>query len=168
MGLDCPAAPMARNSLFKMTAIACGIILSCSTAFITLAGAAGGGDTGRIHWKQLEDAQLKLDDKPPLKWNVFKPEKKKDANLLLVLLGRRYLLLDVKAKLVYEVLPTDLHAQGKDFESDDLTKSERLVPSTEWSDRDVGPAELIRLTLRDYGRVLEVSLAHMPDMRPFY
>jgi hypothetical protein len=160
---------MARISLFKLTAIAYGIILSSSTAFITLAGAPGGGDTGRIHWKQIEDAQLKLDDKPPLTWNVFKPEKKKkDENLLLVLLGRRYLLLDVKAKLVYEVLPTDLHAQGKDFESDDLTKSGRLVPSTEWSDRDVGPAELIRLTLRDYGRVLEVSLAHMPDMRPFY
>jgi hypothetical protein len=32
----------------------------------------------------------------------------------------------------------------------------------------VGPAELVRLTLGDYGRVLEVSLPHLPDLRPFY
>jgi hypothetical protein len=33
---------------------------------------------------------------------------------------------------------------------------------------DVGPAESIKLTLGDYGRVLEVQLPHMPDMRAFY
>jgi hypothetical protein len=27
---------------------------------------------------------------------------------------------------------------------------------------------LYKFTLGDYGRVLEVSLPHMPDLRPFY
>jgi hypothetical protein len=72
------------------------------------------------------------------------------------------------AKRVYEVLPSDLKAQGKGFESDDLAQPSRLIPTSEWSDRDVGPAELIRLTLGDYGRILQVSLPHPPDLRPFY
>ncbi len=131
------------------------------------------GDSGPIRWKSLEMAQLRLDDKTPLKWNVYQPEKKdkkdkKYSNLVLVLLGHRYLMLDSKARLVYLVPVADLHAQGADFESGDLAQESRVIPSTDWTDRDVGPAELIRLTLGDYGRVLEVSLPHMPGLRPFY
>jgi len=95
-------------------------------------------DSVRVHWKVLEMAQVRLDDKAPLKWNVYQPDKKdnkkdkkKDSDLVLVLLGHRYLMLD-------------------------------------WTQRDFGPAELYRLTLGDYGSVLEVSLPHMPDLRPFY
>ena len=156
---------MTRNSL--LTFVLNVIVLSgCALACSRTATAAG--NAGRIHWKMLPDAQLKLDDKPPLTWNVYQPEKKKNSPLILVLLGRRYLFLDYKAKLVYAVLPSDLQSQGNDFESDDLAIPDHLIPSTEWSVRDVGPAEQIRLTLGDYGRVLEVSLAHMPDLRPFY
>ena len=129
---------------------------------------------GLIFWQQMTDAQLRLDGKAPLTWNVYQPGKKdkkaksKDPNVVLVLLGHRYLMLDLRARLVYSVLPSDLHAHGKDFESGDLARESRLIPSTDWTLRDVGPAELIRLTLGDYGRVLEVSLPHLPDLRPFY
>jgi hypothetical protein len=139
---------------------------------------AGQSDTSsgaaRVHWKSLEMAQLRLDDKTPLKWNVYQPDKKdkkdkkRDADIVLVLLGHRYLMLDTKARLVYMVPVSDLQAQGSDFESGDLAQQARLIPSTDWTQRDVGPAELYRFTLGDYGRVLEVSLPHMPDLRPFY
>lgn len=132
-------------------------------------------DSTRVHWKSLEMAQLRLDDKAPLKWNVYQPDKKdnkkdkkKDSDLVLVLLGHRYLMLDTKARLVYLVPLSELQAQGADFESGDLAQQSRVIPSTDWTERDVGPAELIRLTLGDYGSVLEVSLPHMPDLRPFY
>jgi len=128
----------------------------------------------RIHWKTVAEAQVKLDDKTPLAWNILQPEKKDKKNakkapdLVLLLLGHRYLLLDLKSRLVYEVPLSSLQASGQDFESGDLAQQSQLVPSTDWTERDVGPAELIRLTLGDYGRVLEVSLPHPPDMRPFY
>lgn len=140
-----------------------------SSATATAVHADADGD--RIHWKPVNGAQVKLDDKTPLAWNVYQPDKKdkkKYANLILVLLGRRYLMLDVKAKLVYAVFPSDLQHQGTGFESDALAQPRRLIPTSEWSVRDVGPAELIRLTLGDYGRVLHVSLPHLPDLRPFY
>jgi hypothetical protein len=158
---------IARNSLLQ-TAARGSALLVCWALFTAVAPASSGGDNGRIHWKQITQGQLKLDDKPPLTWNVYQPDKKKDANLVLVLLGRRYLMLDTKAKLVYEVSPAQLQAQGKDLESDNLALPARLIPSTDWTLRDVGPAESIRLTLGDYGRVLDVQLPHLPDMRAFY
>jgi hypothetical protein len=148
------------------------------TAFALIAigspAAAQSGDSARIHWKYLEMAQVKLDDKTPLKWNVYQPDKKdkkdkkRDSQLVLVLLGHRYLMLDLQTRRVYVVPLTELQAQGADFESGDLARPDRVIPSSDWTDRDVGPAELIHLTLGDYGRVLQVSLPHMPDLRPFY
>ena len=130
-------------------------------------------DSVRVHWKVLEMAQVRLDDKAPLKWNVYQPARKekkdkKESNLVLVLVGHRYLMLDTQARLVYLVPLPELYAPGADFDSGDLAQESRIIPSTDWTARDVGPAELYRFTLGDYGRVLEVSLPHMPDLRPFY
>jgi len=144
-------------------------VFFCATALACTNAAGAGGDADRIHWRQLTDSQLKLDGKPPITWNIYVPEKShKKSNLVLVLLGHRYLAIDFKAKLVYQVLPTDLQAQGKDFESGDLFGEERLIPSDSWTVRDVGPAELIKFTLKDYGREVQLFLRHTPDLRAFY
>jgi hypothetical protein len=138
-------------------------------------GARQAGDGAeRLHWKPVDQAQVKLDDKTPLAWNVYQPDKKdkksakKASTLVLLLLGHRYVMLDLEARLAYEVPVGSLQARGTDFESEDRPSDERLIPSSDWTLRDVGPAELIRLTLGDYGRALQVSLPHPPDMRPFY
>jgi hypothetical protein len=151
------------------------LALICLTPRLPAAGQAGTpNDAVRVRWKSVEMAQVRLDDKAPLHWNVYqvdkkdKKDKKRDSDLVLVFLGHRYIMLDTKARLVYAVPLPDLQAQGTDFLSGDLAQESRLVSSTDWTERDVGPAELVRLTLGDYGRVLEVSLPHMPDLRPFY
>jgi len=161
------SATTPSNQSFRVTAPH--LLTAALAIALTGAAAALAGGDGRTHWKLLDDAQLRLDGKPPLTWSVYQPEKsQKKNNLVLVLLGHRYLALDFKAKLVYQVLPTDLEPQGSDFESGDLFTKERLLPSDDWTVRDVGPAELIRVTLKDYGRELEVMLRHPPDMRKFY
>jgi hypothetical protein len=119
-------------------------------------------------WKAVGRAQLKLENKTPLTWNVYQTEKKKQTNLVLVQLGRRYLALDIKGKVAYYVFPSDLQPRGPDFESGDLFVASRVMPTTAWTVRDVGPAEMIKLTLGDYGRALDVELPHMPDLRAFY
>lgn len=140
------------------------LALTCSLAGVSFAR----GDSERIHWKSVEGATIKLDGKTPLTWSVYQPDKKKEANLVLVLLGHRYLVLDMKARLAYGVVPTDLHAVGKDFETDDLLQSSKKIVSRNWTTRDIGPAESIQLTLGDYGGVLDIQLPHLPDLRPFY
>lgn len=149
--------------------------LLASAAALLCAGRAGAeNDDDRVRWKSVEMAQVRLDGKAPLAWNVYqvdkkdKKDKKKDSNQVLVLLGHRYVMLDTKARIVYLVPLSELHKDGQDFESGDLAQDSRIVPSTDWTERDVGPAELYKFTLGDYGRVLEVSLPHMPDLRPFY
>jgi len=137
----------------------------CAIAFVASAGAV---DNERFLWKSVGRAQLKLENKTPLTWNVYQTEKKKHANLVLVQLGRRYVALDIKGKVAYYVLPSDLQAKGPDFESGDLFVQSRVMPTTAWTVRDVGPAEMIKLTLGDYGRALDVELPHMPDLRAFY
>ncbi len=129
----------------------------------SLAIPAGGAE--RYHWKAVTEGQVKIDGKIPLTWNIYQPDKKKEANLILLLLGHRWLMLDMKAKLVYQVTRGDLQAQGTDYESDDLANPEALIPSSDWADRDVGPAEDVHVTLEDYGRVLEVELPHLMDLR---
>lgn len=145
------------------------ILLILATTFGGANVAFAGGEDGRVHWKLVMDSQVKLDGKPPLAWNIYVPEKpQKKTNWVLILLGHRYLAIDYKAKLVYQVHPSDLKAQGTDFESGDLFTNDRLVPSGAWTIRDVGPAERISFTLNDYGREVEVLLRHTPDLRHFY
>src|SRR5579862_8052689 len=113
---------MALNSIVKLAVgiFACLLL----TSALTQGQSATTG--AQIHWSQLTDAQLKLDSKPPLAWGVYQPDKKtkkKGTDLLLVLVGHRYMMLDVKARLAYVVFPEDLHAHGNDFESDDLAKA---------------------------------------------
>jgi hypothetical protein len=138
-------------------------VLGGFAALLALAISLGAAE--RYRWKSVTEGQVKIDDKIPLTWNIYQPDKKRDANLVLVLLGHRWLMLDIEARLVYLVTPDELQAQGADYESDDLAKSEALIPSGSWADRDVGPAEDIHVTLEDYGRVLEVELPHLMDLR---
>lgn len=138
--------------------------IACSFAMAVFAK-----DDGRILWKPVERGQVKLDDKQPLKTAMYQPEKsEKKPNLLLILLGHRWLALDLKSRLVYQVLPADLEQRGPDLESGDLFTSDRLIPSKGWTSRDVGPAQLIKLTLNDYGRELQLAVPHPADLRAFY
>jgi hypothetical protein len=137
--------------------------------FILLPGAGPAtAQTERLHWKPVNLAQVKLDDKTPLAFNVYQPDKKKESHFVLVMLGRRYIELDIKAKLAYNLPLADIQKKGGDIESDNFAVPGRLLATSDWSVRDVGPAELIKLTLGDYGRVLEVELPHLPDLRAFY
>jgi hypothetical protein len=148
------------------------LVLAFSVASSAVAARKPGGDEATVHWKQITEGQVKLDDKPPIGSNLYQQVQKKgkikDPNLVLILLGHRYLLLDIKAKTVYQVLATDLKAQGSDFDSGDLAQDSRIIPTSDWSSRDVGPAQLISMTLGDYGRTLEIEIPHLPDLRAFY
>jgi hypothetical protein len=142
----------------RFSSIAAALVLTLWVGTAALAR-----DPDSLLWKPVEGVQLKLADRPLKIWNVYQAEKKK--NLILVLLSRRYLMLDLKARTVYEVDPTTLTHSGDDLHSDDPAVRVKLIPTSEWYSRDVGPAQMIRVKLGDYGAVLEVALPHMEDLR---
>jgi len=118
---------------------------------------------GRVYWRLDDTAHLKIEDHIPRTWAVYRADKRK--NLVLVLLVHRYLAIDMKARIVYEIDPKSLTARGDDFESDEPDGIGRTIPTLEWTDRDVGPAERIQITLGDYGKMIEVELPHPIDLR---
>lgn len=154
-----------HNRYLKSVALRISVLICILVALVASSGASP--DTASIHWQQVTEAQVKVDDKIPLTWNIYQPDKKnkKDSNLVLILLGHRYLLVDTKSKLVYEVPLSQLHTQGKEIDTEGLPGAARSIPSSNWSFRDVGPAELIQVTLGDYGRTLTLALPHIPDIR---
>lgn len=126
---------------------------------------AAAGLPSRIHWISITEAQVKIDQTTPLTWAVYQPGKKdkvdkKLGHLVLVLVGHRYLLIDLNAKRVYEVPLKEVHPQEDGFDTGNLLKSSLLVPTSDWNWRNVGPAELYTTTLGDYGRMLQLTLPH--------
>ncbi len=119
-----------------------------------------------IVWKPATGAILKLNGRPLRKWNLYQADKK--SQYLLVQLGWRYLALDIKEEEVYEVPLKALKPKADGFTSPEPGTSMREIPSSDWVTRDIGPAELVRVKLGDYGQTVEMQVPHPPDLRPFY
>jgi hypothetical protein len=151
-------SPAARTALLLLITLAASAVARRATA----------ADPDHYLWKSVPAAQCKLDDKIPLAWNVYQTDNKKQAHLVLILLGRRYLAMDLHAKLVYNVPKSALTAQGSNWESGELFVQANILPTENWTLRDVGPAELIKLTLKDYNRLLQIELPHPTDLRGLY
>jgi hypothetical protein len=143
------------------------LILTCATTTLCAPPATAAPGT-KITWKQNETAQLNIEGHVPITWNVYTNDKRKTQ--VIILLGHRYLALDLKTESVYQLELKDV-AKSKDkdqheqIETDDPATIGHLVPSSDWSQRDVGPAEHIVLTLDDYSRKIDLELPHPLNIR---
>jgi hypothetical protein len=132
-------------------------------ALFTLAASSRATDKDTIVWKSIPDAILQLDSRAPKVWNVFQPGKKFDP--LLVQIGSRYLVVYVHLMEVYELKPEQLPHKGDDLLWHESDKPEKPVPTSDWSSKDVGSAQRILLKLAGEGRMLNIEIPHMPDLR---
>jgi len=116
-----------------------------------------------IAFKRQATAILKMDGKPVKFWEVYVAKKR--GHLVLVQLGRRYLLLDTKEKDVMEIEAGAIRqkSKGNEVEWARSPQSEKNIESEEWSLRSVGPAVAIKVRLTAEGRVLEIQLPRVPD-----
>ena len=129
-----------------------------------LAGSAGTAQ--KIVWKPVERATLRMDDRPVKLWNVYRAERK--DHLVLVQLGRRFLMLDLRERHIYELDPAKLEAKDKQLLWHEADRPAKPLPSADWTIRDVGLARRIRAKLSAEGRVLEVQVPTKPDVRALY
>lgn len=140
----------------KRCAIIAGLLL-------VLAGNLRAADTETIVWKSIPNAMLQVDSKAPKEWNVFGPGKKFDP--LLVQLGSRYLVVYVHRMEVYELKPEQLVHKGEELVWRESDKPAKPVPTSDWSNKDVGSAQRILLKLTAEGRMVNIEIPHMPDVR---
>src|SRR6202166_4402303 len=128
-----------------------------------LAAGSRAADKEKIIWKSIPDAILQVDSRAPKIWNVFQAGKKFDP--LLLQMGSRYLVIYVRNMEVYEIKPEQLGHKGEDLLWGETDKPATPRPTTDWSTKDVGSAARILLKLTDEGRVINIQIPQVPDLR---
>ena len=130
---------------------------------LAVLGASRAADKDKIVWKPIPNAILQVDSRAPKLWNVFQAGKKFDP--LLLQLGSRYLVIYVRNMEVYEIKPEQLGHKGEDLLWREADKPAKPVATSDWSVKDVGSASRILLKLSEEGRVVNIEIPQMPDLR---
>jgi hypothetical protein len=120
-------------------------------------------DKDKIIWKSITDAILQVDGRAPKIWNLFRAGKKPDP--LLLQLGSRFLVVYVKSEEVYEIKPEQLEHKGEDLLWREADKPAKPLATSDWNIKDVGSASRILLKLVGEGRMIDIQIHQMPDLR---
>jgi hypothetical protein len=117
----------------------------------------------KITWKPIPDAVLRIDDRAPKQWSLFHAGKKYDP--LLLQLGSRLLAIYIHNQSVYEIPPAQVEHKGEDLLWRETDKPEKPLATSDWSTRDIGSAVRVRVKLADEGRLVDIQIPQMPDLR---
>jgi hypothetical protein len=131
--------------------------------FLIVTATSQAADKEKIVWKPIPDAILQVDSRAPKVWNVFQAGKKFDP--LLLQLGSRYLVIYVRNMEVYELKPEQFDHKGEDLLWRETDKPAKPVPTSDWSTKDVGSASRILLKLAGEGRIVDIQIPQVPDLR---
>ena len=135
--------------------------LGSALLLLAVAGFAQAADT--VTWKPISDAILRVDDRAPKQWSLYRVDKKTDS--LLLQLGGRFLLVRPDQESVFELSPTELKRRGSDLLWRATDPPGKALPSAEWTSRDVGAALRILFRLTGEGRQFDIQLPHAADFR---
>ena len=120
----------------------------------------------KVTWKPIDDAVLRIDDSAPKQWSLYHAGKKYDP--LLLQLGLRVLVIYVRNKAVYEIPPAQFERKGADLLWRESDKPEKPLSTSDWSTRDIGSAWRVRVKLSEEGRLVDIQIPQMPDLRGLY
>jgi hypothetical protein len=120
----------------------------------------------KVTWKPITDAVLRIDDRAPKQWSLYHAGKKFDP--LLLQLGTRVLVIYVHRQAVYEIPPAQIEHKGEDLLWRETDKPEKPLAATDWSTRDIGSAWRVRVKLTEEGRLIDIQVPQMPDLRGLY
>lgn len=116
-------------------------------------------------WKPIEQALLKIDEKPVKLWTLYREEKDKHGKHLLLQLGARFLLIDTQSRAVEEFRPESFERHGKDLRQSRTGPPAKVLATGDWVLREAGLVRIIHVRLSDEGRVVEIQLPSLPDLR---
>jgi hypothetical protein len=162
---------IAKLGLAQRTPATCGLGLMRSSrrigfAMLFLLVALGAHAADKVAWKPVTDAVLRIDDRAPKQWSLYHSGKKFDP--LLLQLGSRVLVIYVRNQMVYEIPPAQIEHKGTDLVWSEANKPEKPLGSSDWSTRDIGSAWRVRVKLTEEGRLVDIQIPQMPDLRGLY
>ena len=119
----------------------------------------------KVVWMPVSDALFRIDSRPAKFWTLYHAGKDKKEHRLLLQIGTRYLMIDTQLRLITEYEPAVFEKKGSGYEMPRDTKGLKALPTQDWVLRDVGTSFLISTKLKDEGRLLEIQLPKLPDLR---
>ena len=128
-----------------------------------LAANSRSADKDKIVWKSIPNAILQVDSRAPKIWNVFQAGKKFDP--LLLQIGSRYLVIYVRKMEICEIMPEQLDHKGEDLLWREANKPAKPLATSDWSTKDVGSASRVLVKLAGEGRLIDIQIPQMPDLR---
>ena len=135
-------------------------------AALLLAFTMGAHAAEKSSWKPIADAVLRIDDRAPKQWSLYHAGKKFDP--LLLQLGSRVLVIYVRNQAVYDIPPAQFEHKGEDLLWREADKPAKPLATSDWSTRDIGSAWRIRVKLTEEGRLVDIQIPQMPDLRGLY
>jgi len=143
-----------------------GVYTVSKFAALLLATAVGAHAAEKVTWKPITGAVLRIDDRAPKQWSLYHAGKKFDP--LLLQLGLRVLVIYVRNQAVYEIPPAQLEHKGEELLWRETDKPEKPLATSDWSTRDIGSAWRVRVKLTEEGRLLDIQIPQLPDLRGLY
>jgi hypothetical protein len=131
-------------------------------AMFTTTGVPARASGKPASWKAIEDAVLRVDDGPVKEWNVYQTGKKTDP--LVLQMGKRFLMIEVHEKRVFELDPSKIERKSDDnvlWDPSDHPANPLAI--SDWSSGDNGSAFQITAKLDAEGHVLDLLLPHVFD-----
>ena len=117
----------------------------------------------KIVWKSIPDAVLQIDSRPPKLWNLYRTGKKLDP--LLLQLGTRMLVLYIHDQAIYEIKQEQLESKGEDLWWRESDRPEKPIGTSDWTTKDVGSAWRVQVKLSSEGRLIDIQIPQIPDLR---
>jgi len=112
-----------------------------------------------VAWKGLVDALLRVNDEPMKDWNIYQQGKK--SNPLLLQVGTRLLLVEIRDQSIYEIDPSKVqHKSADEVLWDPADRPAKPLATSDWMIRDVGAAYRISAKLDAESRVIDLQLPH--------
>ena len=137
------------------------VLLAAAAAVCCLGGGAFAKDKP-ASWKLIDDALFRVNDAPVKDWGVYQAGKKRDP--LLVQMDKRFLLVKIHERQVFEVDPAKIQHKPDELLWDPADHPAQALATSEWDASDTEAVFLIRAKLSAEDRLLDIELPHMLDL----
>jgi hypothetical protein len=116
-------------------------------------------------WKSVDFAIVKINDGPPLSWNMYHAEKR---GVWLLRIWHRYLLIDLGQQEVFDVDPQTVVTQGENVTWSPADKPSDPLDIGDWKERNVGGMDRLRFQLPKQGAIVELQIPLRPDGKTLF
>jgi hypothetical protein len=137
-------------------------VLLAGTAAVCACGHGAFAKDKPVSWKLIDDALFRENDAPVKDWGVYQTGKKRDP--LLVQMDKRFLLVKIHDRQIFEVDPSKIQHKTDELLWDTSNAPAQALATSNWDVNDTEAVFLIRAKISEEDRLLDIELPHPLDL----